>query len=63
MNLLYFMVVLSGNLPFKAGVVVTAKASVRPILTFQNFSLRCDKSDQDFLQATLELGTLLRREL
>ena len=45
MNLLYFMVVLSGNLPFKAGVVVTAKASVRPILTFQNFSLRCDKSD------------------
>jgi len=25
--------------------VVTAKASVRPILTFHNFSLRCDKSD------------------
>ena len=25
--------------------MVTAKASVRPILTFHNFSLRCDKSD------------------
>ena len=25
--------------------MVTAKASVRPILTFNNFSLRCDKSD------------------
>ena len=28
-----------------SGVVVTATASTRPVLTFRNFSLRCDKSD------------------
>ena len=31
--------------PFTPGVVVSATASARPLLTFQNFSLRCDKSD------------------
>ena len=31
--------------PSTSGVVVSATASVRPVLTFQNFSLRCDKSD------------------
>ena len=31
--------------PSTSGVVVCATASVRPVLTFQNFSLRCDKSD------------------
>lgn len=31
--------------PFTPGVVVSATASARPVLTFRNFSLRCDKSD------------------
>lgn len=31
--------------PSTSGVVVTAAASTRPLLTFRNFSLRCDKSD------------------
>lgn len=31
--------------PLTPGVVVSATASARPLLTFQNFSLRCDKSD------------------
>jgi capsular polysaccharide transport system ATP-binding protein len=31
--------------PFTPGVVVSATASVRPLLSFRNFSLRCDKSD------------------
>jgi len=31
--------------PSTSGVVVTATASTRPVLTFRNFSLRCDKSD------------------
>ena len=31
--------------PFTPGVVVSATASARPLLSFQNFSLRCDKSD------------------
>ena len=31
--------------PFTPGVVVSATASARPLLTFRNFSLRCDKSD------------------
>ena len=30
---------------FTPGVVVSATASARPLLTFRNFSLRCDKSD------------------
>ena len=31
--------------PFLSGDVVSATASARPVLTFRNFSLRCDKSD------------------
>ena len=31
--------------PSTSGVVVSATASARPVLTFRNFSLRCDKSD------------------
>jgi capsular polysaccharide transport system ATP-binding protein len=31
--------------PFTPGVVVSATASARPLLSFRNFSLRCDKSD------------------
>ena len=31
--------------PLTPGVVVSATASARPLLTFRNFSLRCDKSD------------------
>ena len=31
--------------PFTPGVVVSATASARPLLTFRNFSLRCNKSD------------------
>ena len=31
--------------PFPSGDVVSATASARPVLTFRNFSLRCDKSD------------------
>ena len=31
--------------PSTSGVVVIATASTRPVLTFRNFSLRCDKSD------------------
>lgn len=31
--------------PSTSGVVVSAAASTRPVLTFRNFSLRCDKSD------------------
>ena len=32
---------------FKSVVVVSATASVRPVFTFRNFSLRCDKSDPE----------------
>ena len=32
--------------PFPSGDVVSATASARPVLTFRNFSLRCDKSNQ-----------------
>ena len=31
--------------PSTSGVVVSATASAKPVLTFRNFSLRCDKSD------------------
>ena len=31
--------------PFLSGDVVSATASARPVLTFRNFSLRCDKSN------------------
>lgn len=31
--------------PSSSGVVVSEIASARPVLTFRNFSLRCDKSD------------------
>ena len=31
--------------PFAHGVVVNATASAKPVLSFRNFSLRCDKSD------------------
>ena len=31
--------------PFVLGVVVNATASAKPVLSFRNFSLRCDKSD------------------
>ena len=31
--------------PSTSGVVVSATASARPVLTFRNFSLRCDKSN------------------
>ena len=31
--------------PSTSGVVLSATASARPVLTFRNFSLRCDKSD------------------
>ena len=31
--------------PSTSGVVVSAAASAKPVLTFRNFSLRCDKSD------------------
>ena len=31
--------------PSTSGVVVSGTASARPVLTFRNFSLRCDKSD------------------
>ena len=31
--------------PSASGVVVTATASAKPVLTFRNFSLRCDKSN------------------
>ena len=33
--------------PFTSGVVVSRTASARPVLTFRNFSLRCDKSNPD----------------
>ena len=31
--------------PSEPGLVVIATASAKPVLTFRNFSLRCDKSD------------------
>ena len=33
--------------PSTSGVVVSATSSARPVLTFRNFSLRCDKSDPE----------------
>ena len=33
--------------PSTSGVVVSGTASARPVLTFRNFSLRCDKSDPE----------------
>ena len=46
MKLLHFMVVMSNELPPSTpGVVLSATYLARPMLTFRNFSLRCDQSN------------------